>query len=125
MSKYLRLYQRNYTTMTTRIIGEITVISPKAEPSTAILPCKMPRKSELSISFFNGFGEFCGRKKFQLTRGITNLEIPLSHLDPGRYTLWIETNGETFLRNLSFAGQARQLSIIARLKRLINTPQPA
>lgn len=106
--------------MSRPLIGEI-YFSHKTGHPVAILPCEFSGKTELTVILYDEYGRFYWRKNYHLNYGKNMLEIPISMLGPGRYSAWIDRNGETYLRGFTIESQAAEKkNILSRFKRLLS-----
>jgi len=95
-------------------IGELSF---EKDSFQMFLPCEIKQASIMKIILSDERGKSVCQKQITINVGKSLLNFDCSSIKEGRYNVWIEVNGQTYLRQLSIQGFEESPDFISRLKK--------
>jgi hypothetical protein len=99
------------------IVGEFEL--DYLEQTLAKLPCQVSEDATLSLLLQTKSGVIRLKRKFNVLKGWSVLELKFPRLASGTYDAWIEVEGKTFIRHLVVPGSL-QTNLLDKIKNLFD-----
>jgi hypothetical protein len=95
-------------------IGELSF---EKDSLQMFLPCEINQSGVLNIILSDLRGKSVCKKQITVDAGKSLINFDCTNIQEGHYNVWIEVNGQTYLRKLSIQGVKDSSDFVSRLKK--------